>query len=208
MKKLLIGLSVLFIISGCGDENKTLSCSSTSETNGVTTKTTYSVKYKDDEVNHVIITYDYTQENNRNETDSNENNSENNNQDNTDTDGVNADTDGTTENNNTNKNDNTLESNEVVDGAVGDAIDNTIDGVKDTILDLAGIKSSFQNQMNIYDDIEGLTYKVDIDNDNEYKVIYEIDMNKISDEDLKRFDVVKDFSEMKTNYENQGYTCK
>ena len=44
MKKLLIGLSVLLFMSGCGTETKTLSCSSTSDANGVTTNTKYNIE--------------------------------------------------------------------------------------------------------------------------------------------------------------------
>ena len=188
MKKILIYLSVLFLMSGCDNKTKDLSCTSTSETGGVRTTTTYNVKYMNDEVKHVTIIYDYNQQTNNNTTD-----------------GVNANTDGTTENNDNNNN---LTSDDVVDGVVGDAIDTTIDGVKDTILDLAGIKSTIQNQMSTYDNIEGLTYKVDVDTNNEYKIIYEIDMDKIKEEDLTRFDVRKDFSETKSNYDNLGYTCE
>ena len=37
---------------------------------------------------------------------------------------------------------------------------------------------------------------------------YEIDMDKINDTDLTRFDVKKDFSDMKSNLDSLGYTCK
>ena len=206
MKKLLISLSVLLLMSGCGNEEKLLSCSSTSESNGVTTNTKYEIKYLDDEVKHVKITYDYNQNANNNETDGT----------NADTDGIteNNDNNGTNNNNNTNNNgnnnnnDNNLDSDDVVDGVVGDAIDGTVNGIKDTILDLAGIKNTYQNQMSTYDDINGFSYKVDVDNNNEYKVIYEIDMDKISDNDLNRFNVTRDFSDIKSNYQDLGYTCE
>ena len=189
MKKILIGLSILFVMSGCNEETKTLSCTSTSQSNGITTTTRYDIKYDGDEVKYVTITNDYNQPRTNNEID-----------------GTNADTDGL--DNDTNNNDRKLDSDEVIDGAVGDAIDTTIDGIKDTILDLAGIKNTYQNQMSIYDNIEGFSYKVDVDNNNEYKVIYEIDMDKISDSDLSRFDVRRDFSDIKSNYEDLGYTCE
>ena len=192
MKKLLISLSVLLLVSGCGNEEKSLSCTQTSESNGLTTNTKYDIEYEKDKVKYVTITYDYTQ-------------NTNNNNDNKE-DGQNAETDGLTEDN-TNNNE-SLDSNDVVDGVVGDTIDSTIDGIKETILDLAGIKNNYQNQMNTYDNIEGFSYSIDTDNDNEYKIIYKIDMDKISDNDLDRFDLRRDFSEIKTNYENLGYTCK
>ena len=190
MKKLLIAFSALLFISGCGEESKTLSCSNTSESNGVTTNTKYEIKYQNDEVKHVTITYDYNQTTNN------------------EVDGTDADTDGLDRNDNTTNNDNNLESDDVVDGVVGDAIDTTINGVTSTILDLAGIKNTYQNQMSTYDNIEGFSYKIDVDNDNEYKIIYDIDMNKISNNDLARFDIDRDFSNLKTNYTNLGYTCE
>ena len=193
MKKLLIVLSVLFLMSGCGNESKTLSCTNTSEANGITTKTKYEIKYMDDEVKHVTITYDYNQTNDRKEVD-----------------GTNADTDGLDKNTegNTTTNDNNLQSDEVIDGVVGDAIDSTINGITDTILDLAGIKNNYQNQINTFDNIEWFSYKVDVDNDNEYKITYDIDMDKISDEDLTRFNIGRDYSDIKSNYTDLGYTCE
>lgn len=197
MKKILLVLSVLFLMSGCDNGTDTLSCSSTSTANGVTTKTTYNIDYKDDDVKHVTITYDYNQDTNNNTNNANDDEK---------MDGVDVDTDGIDNDKATRNND--LDSDDVVDGVVGDAIDGTVNGVKDTILDIAGIKNTYENQMSSYKNIEGFSYKVDVDNDNEYKVIYEIDMDKISDSDLTRFNVTRDFSDIKTNYEDLGYTCK
>lgn len=223
MKKLLIGLSVLFLMSGCDNGTDTLTCTSRSTANGLTTDTKYEIKYKDDVVKYVTITYDYNQDTNGNgtTTDNTGNNNTNNNttnnnarnndmNDNTtnnNTDGINADTDGTTDDKDTTNNGN-IDSDEVIDGAVGDTIDGVVDGVTDTILDLAGIKSTYENQMSSYNNIEGFSYDVDVDNDNEYKVVYKIDFDKISDSDLTRFNVDRDFSTIKANYEDLGYTCK
>lgn len=189
MKKLLTAISILFIMSGCGENTETLSCSSTTTANGVTTRTTYDVKHNKDDVKFVTITYDYSQTDKKD-----------------DVDGLNADTDGIDSHKDDN-NDN-LTSDDVVDGVVGDAIDDTVNGVKETILDLAGIKNRYENQLSTYDNINGFSYKVDVDSDTEYKVIYEIDMDKISDNDLAKFDVNRDFSDAKANYEDLGYTCK
>lgn len=233
MKKLLIGLSVLFLMSGCDNGTDTLTCTSRSTANGLTTDTKYEIKYKDDDVKYVTITYDYNQDTNGNgtTTDNARNNDTNNNatnndagntdtnnnttNDNTnnsarnnDADGINADTDGTTDDKDTTNNNGNIDSDEVIDGAVGDTIDGVVDGVTDTILDLAGIKSTYENQMSSYDNIEGFSYDVDVDNDNEYKVVYKIDFDKISDSDLTRFNVDRDFSTIKANYEDLGYTCK
>ena len=138
-----------------------------------------------DEIKHVTITYDYKQEE--------------------DVDGVNSDTDGLDEDND---NDGNVDSDEVVDGVVGDAVDETIGTITDTILDIAGIRNRFENQMDTYDDIEGFTYEVDTDNDSEYRVIYKIDMDKISDDDLSRFNLDRNFNNITDNYEDLGYTCQ
>ena len=193
MKKLLIALSVLFVMSGCNENTDNLSCSSTTTANGVTTKTSYDIDYVNDDVKHVTITYDYTQDNTNNN--------------NNDVDGLNADTDGLDENDDTNNN-NALEADDVVDGVIGEAIDETVEGVTETILDIAGIRNRYENQLSTYDNIEGFSYEVDVDSDTAYRVIYEIDMSKIKDTDLARFDVTRDFSDIRTNYEDLGYTCK
>lgn len=209
MKKLLVAFGVLLIMSGCDNGVETLSCSNTSTANGVTTKTSYDIDYKDDDVKHIKITYDYRQDDNAGTTNGNNNATTNGNMqsDNDKQDGMQSDTDGLTERDNTNNNGN-VDSNDVVDGVVGDAIDGTVNGVKDTILDLAGIKNTYENQMSTYKDINGFSYNVDTDEDNHYKVIYEIDMDKISDNDLARFNVTRDFSDIRKNYEDLGYTCK
>ena len=193
MKKILIALSVLLVMSGCDGDTKNLSCNSTSTANGITTNTKYEVKYKDDRATYVKITYDYTQDNTNNNND--------------DVDGTNADTDGITSDKNKTNNGNT-NSDDVVDGVVGDAIDGAVDAVTDTILDLSGIRDTYQNQMSAYDNIEGFKYTIDTDTNNEYKVIYEIDMDKISDSDLTRFDIDKNITTFRTNQEDLGYTCK
>lgn len=221
MKKILIFLSILFLMSGCGDNNEKLTCSSKSTANGMTTNTDYEIEYKDNEVKFVTITYDYIQDENNNtdnttqdidttvDTTTGETNSEIEARDNStttnttdDTDGINADSDGITTDDNNESN-----SDDVVDGVVGDTIDGAIDGVTDTILDIAGIKDTYENQINSYGGIEGFSYKVDTDNDNEYKIIYRIDFEKISDTDLARFNLDRDLDTTRTNYEDLGYTC-
>lgn len=189
MKKILLALSLIFIMTGCGEKTESLTCTSTTTANGVVTKTSYDVDYIDDDVKYVTITYDYSQNG------SNKN----------DTDGVNSDTDGLEEDNNNN---NKVDSDEVVDGIVGDVIDETVEGVRETILDIAGIRNNYENQLSMYDGIEGFSYKVDVDSDNAYRIIYKIDMEKISDDDLARFNARRDLSDIRENYENTGYTCK
>ena len=157
MKKLLIGLgfSALLLMSGCGEETNTLSCTSTNAANGVTTDIKYDIKYTDNNIKYITITYDYNQDKTKN---------------NETTDGTNADTDGLDKNENQDNN-KALESDDVVDGVVGDTIDTTINGITDTILDLAGIRDTYRNQMSDFDNMEGFNYRVETDNDDEYKII-------------------------------------
>ena len=204
MKKILIFLSILFLMSGCGDNNEKLTCSSKSTANGMTTNTDYEIEYKDNEVKFVTITYDYIQDEDTNNADNTTTDNDTTTDTTDDTDGVNADSDGITAEENANNESN---SDDVVDGVVGDTIDGAIDGVTDTILDIAGIKDTYENQVNSYDGIEGFSYKVDTDNDNEYKIIYRIDFEKISDNDLARFNLDRDLDTTRTNYEDLGYTC-
>ena len=68
--------------------------------------------------------------------------------------------------------------------------------------------NNYENQFSTYDGMEGFSYDVDIDNDTEYRIIYEIDMQKINDNDLANFNIGRDFSTFQTDYEDLGYTCK
>ena len=187
MKKVLVCLGIMLLISGCGETTETLKCNSTTTANGLTTEITYDIEHNDEDVKYVTITYNYKQD----EYTTND-----------EPDGVGTGTDGTTEDDDVNEND------DVVDGAVGDAIVEGTDAVTDAILDIAGIKTTYENQLSTYDNIEGFSYTVDKDTDNEYTVVYKIDMDKISDTDLARFNVARDFTTMQTTYEDQGYTCK
>jgi len=189
MKKLFVIFLVMFLASGCEEGNEVLSCSSTTTQNGIVTETSYDIEYNNNDVKHVTITYDYSQNDN-----------------NDDVDGVGADTDGLDEDEDrTNNTD--MSTDDVVDGVVGDAIDTTVDGVRETILDIAGIRNTYENQLTTYDNIEGFSYNVDVDSDTEYRIVYEIDMDKISDANLATFNVTRDFSAIQENYEGLGYTC-
>lgn len=198
MKKLLLCLSTLLLISGCGDKNSKLTCTSQNRSSYMTTDTKYDIKYDDNKVKTVTITYDYKKnDDNTNPADNNNNNK----------DGVNADTDGTTKDNDDNNN-GVTSSDEIIDGAVGDTIDGIVDGVTDTILDISGIRNTYDNQIATYENIEGFSYDIKEDTDNKYKVVYKIDFDKISDSDLARFNLDRDLDTIKSNYEDSGYTCK
>lgn len=187
MKKILICLGLMILVSGCGETTNSLQCNRTTTTNGLTTNVTYDIDYLEDDVKYVTITYNYKQDENTTKKD---------------LDGVGTGTDGTTQD------DNTKEKDGIVDGVVGNAIDEGINTVTDTILDIAGIRKNYENQIATYDDIEGLEYKIDDSKDTEYTVVYKIDFNKIKDSDLARFNIDRKFTTTKTTYENQGYTCK
>lgn len=189
MKKILIALSLLFIMTGCDEKTKSMSCTTTTTANGLITKTTYNIDYIDDDAKYITITYDYNQDNTNNGID-----------------GLNADTDGLDETDNNNNNN--LDADDVIDGVVGDVIDEAVEGVRETILDIAGIKNRYENQLSMYDNIKGFSYEVDVDNNTEYKITYRIDMDKISDDDLNNFNVTRDLTGIRENYEAMGYTCK
>ena len=209
MKKILVSLFILFLMSGCGN-NETLKCTANGNANSVSNDSEAKIEYQDNDVKYVTITYDYNQDENSvtgnatiTTTDQNGNTTETN----TTTDGMNADSDGIT-NDGDATNDGNTSGDEVIDGAVGNTIDTIIGGVTDTILDIAGIKSTYESQLSNFDNIEGFSYKVDVDEDNEYKVIYKIDMDKISDNDLARFNLDRNLNTLRSNYEGLGYTCE
>lgn len=213
MKKISIFLTVTgvsLLLSGCGTNNM-LTCTDEVNANGMTTKTTYNIEYKGNDVKHLKITYHYTQDN---EVDGIGTGTDGSSADGTDrnnrvTEEDNVTEDGTNNRNNTDM-DGTINSNEsddsddFVDGAVGDAVDT----VTDTILDLSGIRERYTNQLNTYRNIQGFTSDVEVDNDDEYKIAYDIDYDTISDSDLSLFNASRDLDTLRDNYESQGLTCK
>ena len=193
MKKIILCLGIMFLISGCNGATNRMKCNSTTTTAGLTTDTTYEIDYKDKDVKYVKITYKYNQENANVST----------------TDGVGTGTDGTTRDRESNTTSTTPDKNDVVGGAVGSTVDEGIDAVTDTILDIAGIKTRQEQLLQGYNNITGFSYDIkDKDNDNEYTVIYQIDLTQINDTDLARFNIDRNIDTLKTTYENQGYTCK
>ena len=193
MKKIILCLGIMFLISGCNGATNRMKCNSTTTTAGLTTDTTYEIDYKDKDVKYVKITYKYNQENANVSA----------------TDGVGTGTDGTTRDRESNTTSTTSDKNDVVGGAVGSTVDEGIDSVTDTILDIAGIKTRQEQLLQGYNNITGFSYDIkDKDNDNEYTVIYKIDLTKINDTDLARFNIDRNIDTLKTTYENQGYTCK
>lgn len=180
MKKIILCLSIVVLLSGCGTEEMA-TCTRENTYNGLKSGTTYDITYKNDEVKHVKITYEYNQDV---------------------ADGIKTGTDGTT------NDDASLDANDgVVGGVVGDTINDVIGGVYDTILDLSGIKTRHTNQIN-NTTITGFTSKVEDNTNNSYKVTYDLDLTKISDTDITRFNVDRSYKTLINNYTSQGLTCK
>lgn len=196
MKKILMFFGVAgvtLLLSGCGT-NKMLTCTDEVTSNGMTTRTRYDIEYKGNDVKHLKMTYHYTQDEN--------------------IDGVGTGTDGSASDNDNNDIDGNINSNEgndsddIVDGTVGDAIDTATNTITDTILDLSGIRDRYNNQLNSYNNIEGFSSDIQTDSDNEYKIVYDIDYNTISDSNLALFNASRDLDILRSNHESQGLTCK
>jgi len=187
MKKILVFLGITLLLSGCGETTESLQCKQSITANGLTTNTTYDIDYENDDIKYVTITYNYKQD---------EYTTRNN------LDGVGTGTDGTTQDDDVNENDG------IVDGVVGDAVDEGVETITDTILDIAGIKNNYEQQLTMYDDLEGFDYKVDRNLENEYTVVYKIDLDKIDDTDLTTFNIDRNLKNTRTTYEDQGYVCK
>lgn len=200
MKKSILILSAIFVtlfISGCSLMGEEMySCTSTTtDDNGLTTKITYDITHSDDTVNKVKITYDYEQK--KDDSLSNKVDNITNIIDN-DVDGLNADTDGNTDSDNE----------KVIDGVVGDTLDAIVNGVTDTIIDLAGLRERHNVVSDKYGKLEGVTISVEDSDEDSYKVVYNIDMAKISDDNLDIFNLDRSFNKLKGNYNSLGLMCK
>lgn len=181
MKKALLLIAVVAILSGCGTTD-TLTCTADNTVGTLTSKSTYKIDYRDKEVKKLTVTYEYKDNH---------------------TDGVGTGTDGTTDDKNTD-----TDPDGVIDGVVGEALDDVVTGVTDTVLDIASIKDRHNTRFGTYTNTEGFMSKVDMDNDTDYKVTYTYDLSKLSDDDLTTFGISKDFDTQKNTYTNRGLTCK
>ena len=181
MKKILLIIAVITILSGCGT-NDSLTCSVDNTVNNITSKTNYVIDYKDNDIKMIKLTYDYKSNNN--------------------TDGVGTGTDGTTSDDGNSTNDGTI------GGVVGKALDDVVDTTVDGILDISGIKTRHTSKFGTYTNINGFTSDVNIDDDTNYKVIYTYDLSKLSDSDITNLGISRDFNNFKTTLTNRGLTCK
>ncbi len=183
MKKIALFGCMILLITGCDNNanNMTLTCTENTDSNGLIADITYDIEYQDDDVKYVTITYDYS------------NNSQ--------TDGVGTGTDGTTEDTND-------DNNGIIDGKVEEKTDDLIDGTTDMILDLSGIRETHENRLNTYQDYDGFTSHVETNNEERYKVVYEIDVTKMDETNLAAFNINKSLKTTRNTFEEQGLTCK
>lgn len=195
MKKyVIIAIIACFILTGCGaGATETMSCNYETTINNLTTKMTYNIDYQDEEVKKLRVTYKYHSD------DDNTNLAE----ENDDTDGIGTGTDGTT-------NDNPNDSDDgIIDGVVGSAIDNIINGVSTTIIDIAGLRDRHATVQNTYGNMAGFSVQNTNDvNDNDYTVTYVIDYDTINDDDLSALSLSRNINTLRSNYIQQGFTCK
>lgn len=225
MKKLFcLSFMSILLLTGCG-ATETLSCTYQDTNDTMQTRIHYDIDHQDEEVKKVRITYDYNfNTNNGTGTDArtrtntgNGNNSitgtdtttgngnttgngttrENANQ----IDGVGTGTDGTT-------NDTQFDKDGVVDGVVGSVIDTIVGGVTSIILDSAGLRDRHNTVQNTYGNVNGFSVQNTNDANDNYSVTYVIDYDTITDNDLARFNLSRDFDDLRSTYVNQGFTCK
>ena len=202
MKKLFIlSCASIFLLTGCG-ATETLSCEYRDTTDTMTTKIHYDIDHQDEEIKKVRITYNYDFTDNANDnTRTTGDTTMNNNGTTTHTDGVGTGTDGTTSDTN-------IDDDGIVDGVVGSVIDTIVGGVTGVILDAAGLRDRHNTVQNTYGNVNGFSVQNTNDANNNYRVTYVIDYDTITDSDLARFNLSRDFDSLRTTYVNQGFTCK
>ena len=181
MKKALLIIAVIAVLSGCGS-NETLTCTSSNTVGNLTSNTTYMIEYQGNDVKMLTVTYDYRDNH---------------------VDGVGTGTDGTTNDDETDTDDDGI-----IDGVVGEALDDVVTGVTDGILDIAGIRTRHNNRFGSFTNTEGFTTMIDTDNDTDYKITYTYDLNKLSEYDITTFGISRDLDELRTDYTDRGLTCK
>lgn len=226
MKKALLIIAVIAILSGCGNREM-LTCTTDNTMAGITSNTTYNIEYDGTDVKTVTATYKYGTGH---------------------IDGVNTGTDGTTEDNGTGTGttgttDTTtgtetgttntgtgtagtnagtgtettvtpgvIEDNDGTDGIVGGATEEILDDVVSfttgTILDMAGIRTRHDARFGTYTNTDGFTTAVDTNDDNNYKVTYTYDLDKLSDDDINGFGMSKDLDTLRSMLTGRGLTCK
>lgn len=181
MKKALLIIAVIVVLSGCGT-NDTLTCTTSNTVGNFTSSTNYMIEYSGNDVKMLTVTYDYRDSH---------------------IDGVGTGTDGTTNDDETDTDDDGI-----IDGVVGEALDDVVSGVANGILDIAGIKTRHNSRFGTYTNTEGFTMNVDTDNDTDYKVTYTYDLDKLSDSDITNLGISRNLETLRSGYTSRGITCK
>ena len=200
MKKLFIlSCASIFLLTGCG-ATETLSCEYRDTTDTMTTKIHYDIDHQNEDIKKVRITYNYDFTDNKNNGTTRNTTTYNNGITNH-TDGVGTGTDGTTSDTN-------IDDDGIVDGVVGSVIDTIVGGVTGVILDASGLRDRHNTVQNTYGNVNGFSVQNTNDANNNYRVTYVIDYDTITDADLSRFNLSRDFNSLRSTYVNQGFTCK
>lgn len=181
MKKVLLIMAVIAVLSGCGT-NDSLTCTAENTLGNISSNTTYKIDYRDNDVKMMTVTYEYRDGH---------------------IDGVGTGTDGTTEDDDT-----TNETDGIINGVVGEALDDVVTGVTNTILDLADIRTRHNARFGTYTNTDGFMTSIDTNNDNDYKVTYTYDFSKLSDDDITSFGISRNFDTMQSMYTSRGLTCR
>ncbi len=216
MKKVLLIMAVIAVLSGCGNREM-LTCTTDNTLAGITSTTTYNIEYAGTDVKKVTATYKYS---------------------NGHVDGVNTGTDGSTEDKGTTGNGtNTtgtgatgngtgttgtgttdtgtpgvIEDNDGADGIIGgvtgEVLDDVVSFTTDSILDMAGIRTRHNARFGTYTNTDGFTTAIDTNDDNNYKVTYTYDLDRLSDDDINGFGMSKDYDTLRSMLTGRGLTCK
>ena len=181
MKKALLIIAVIAVLSGCGT-NDSLTCTTENTLGNISSSTTYKIDYRGNDVRMMTVTYKYNDGH---------------------TDGVGTGTDGTTEDD-----DRLGETDGIIGGVVGEALDDVVTGVGNAILDISDVRTMHNNRFGNYSNINGFMSSVDTNTDTDYKVTYTYDFSKLSDDDINNFGVSRDFDTMQSMYTSRGLTCR
>lgn len=179
MKKIIIPLLAVVALAGCGTNEKT-TCTNKNTIGNITSNISYEIEHKNKEVKKLTVTYDYQS----------------------------SKKDIDVDNNNTTDTTDTTEKDEVIGGKTSEVLDDVVTGIKDGILDIAGVKEAHNTKFSTYKNTEGFKAKVDVDNDNDYKVEYTYDLTKLSDQDINSLGLSRNYDTLYTTYTNNGLICK
>lgn len=141
MKKVLLLIAVVAVLSGCGTNDK-LTCTYDNTVGDVTSKTEYVIEYRNNNIKKIKATYDYKSNH---------------------VDGVGTGTDGTTNDKDDNK-----DNDGILGGTVGSVLDDVVDGITDGIIDISGIKTRHDSKFGTYTNYKVIyTYDLNTLSDND-----------------------------------------